>query len=160
MQSHYEQREERTSHDYDQVYDSYDTLSPSITTSTTTAYRSAVGPRVNTFSRSRPTGLGVGTRMYQNHQSTGFGGGGGGASQSFFSSLYSQGVPLRGGAVAINTMRQRDKRDLETLNDKFAQYVEKVRFLEAHNRKLAMELEVLRNRTGQYVLNMKTKNKK
>jgi intermediate filament protein if len=145
MQSHYEQREERTSHDYDQVYDSYDALSPSITTSTTTAYRSAVGPRVNTFSRSRPTGLGVGTRMYQNHQSTGFGGGG---------------VPLRGGAVAINTTRQRDKRDLETLNDKFAQYVEKVRFLEAHNRKLAMELEVLRNRTGQYVLNMKTKNKK
>jgi hypothetical protein len=51
--------------------------------------------------------------------------------------------------VNINTARKRDKRDLEILNDKFAQYVEKVRFLEAQNRKLALELEVLSSRSGQ-----------
>ena len=41
------------------------------------------------------------------------------------------------------------KRELCQLNDKFAQYVEKVRFLEAQNRKLQLELEALQNKAGQ-----------
>ena len=50
---------------------------------------------------------------------------------------------------AINTARQRDKDELVDLNDKFAQYVEAVRSLEALNRTLNHELSQLRNRTGQ-----------
>ncbi|CAF4467357.1 unnamed protein product, partial [Rotaria magnacalcarata] len=71
------------------------------------------------------------------------------------------GVAIRGGRSAtytcttdaaslqIQSARLREKRDLVFLNDKFAQYVEKVRYLEAHNRKLAMELNYLQNRSGQ-----------
>ncbi|CAF0904464.1 unnamed protein product [Rotaria sp. Silwood1] len=52
-------------------------------------------------------------------------------------------------AIELYSTRLREKRDLVVLNDKFASYVEKVRFLEAHNRKLVMELELLRSRLGQ-----------
>ena len=44
------------------------------------------------------------------------------------------GISIRGGGgqstalVGFNATRQRDKRELVQLNDKFAQYVEKVRF--------------------------------
>jgi hypothetical protein len=92
----------------------------------------------------------VSTRIYQTYSSIGnanhFGPG-------LASLVNSPGVPLRGGSnaintaiVSINTARQRDKRELENLNDKFAQYVEKVRFLEAHNRKLVLEIDALQNR--------------
>jgi hypothetical protein len=148
MYSHYEQRQERTSRDYDRLNDSRDTFS-----STSTSYRSGINPRVTNVPRSRPTGLGasgVSTRMYQNYSSTG------GFGPGLASLVNFPGVPLRGGStganaavVNINTARKRDKRDLEILNDKFAQYVEKVRFLEAQNRKLALELEVLSSRSGQ-----------
>jgi len=151
MYSHYEQRQERTSRDYDRLNDSRETFS-----STSTSYRSGINPRVTNVQRSRPTGLGaagVSTRMYQSHSSTG---GSGGFGPGLASLVNFPGVPLRGGStganaavVTINTARKRDKRDLEILNDKFAQYVEKVRFLEAQNRKLALELEVLSSRSGQ-----------
>ncbi|CAF1089933.1 unnamed protein product [Rotaria sordida] len=52
-------------------------------------------------------------------------------------------------AAEANATRLREKHDLVILNDKFATYIEKVRFLEAHNRKLQMELEFLRSRVGQ-----------
>ncbi|CAF4267321.1 unnamed protein product, partial [Rotaria sordida] len=45
--------------------------------------------------------------------------------------------------------RQREKHELEQLNDKLAQYVEKVKFLEIQNKKLQMELDILRSRAGQ-----------
>ncbi|CAF2433381.1 unnamed protein product [Rotaria sp. Silwood2] len=51
--------------------------------------------------------------------------------------------------VEVYSIRIREKRDLVALNDKFATYVEKVRFLEANNRKLVMELDLLRSRLGQ-----------
>lgn len=47
----------------------------------------------------------------------------------------------------INSARERDKRDLMHLNDKFAQYVEKLRFLEAQNRKLKQDIEALESRS-------------
>ncbi len=152
MYTHYEQRQERTAHDYDRVDDSYDV------SSTGSTYRSAMGPRVTNVQRSRQSGIGgagVMTRIYQSIQSTGgsanFGQGGLAALASF------PGVPMRGAGssstalVGLNLTRQRDKRELVQLNDKFAQYIEKVRFLEAQNRKLVLELEALRNRSGQLV---------
>jgi len=149
MYSHYEQRHDRSSRDYDRNDDNYETIS-------STTYRSSMTPRVTNVQRSRPTGLnapGVSTRIYQSYLSTGtnshFGPG-------LASLVHFPGVPIRGGStsvntavVNINTARQREKRDLENLNDKFAQYVEKVRFLEAHNRKLGLEVDGLRNRVRQ-----------
>jgi hypothetical protein len=152
MYSNYEQRQERVSHDYDRVAESYD--STSSTGSTT--YRSAMRPRVTNVQRARSSALsgsggGVMTRVYQSFQS----GGGGNFGQGLASLANFPGVPIRGSSnsntalVGLNVTRQRDKRDLVQLNDKFAQYVEKVRFLEAQNRKLALELEALQKRAGQ-----------
>lgn len=45
-------------------------------------------------------------------------------------------------ASAILESREREKKDLADLNDRLASYIEKVRFLEAQNRKLAADLEV------------------
>jgi hypothetical protein len=155
MYSHYERRNDRSTRDYDQHEDTYETQSSA-------TYRSAMGPRVTNIQRSRPTGLtapGVSTRVYQSYLSTCTGGNFG---PGLASLVHFPGVPLRSGStnvntavVSINTARQRDKRDLENLNDKFAQYVEKVRYLEAHNRKLALEVDALRNRGKQQVIKIK-----
>lgn len=66
------------------------------------------------------------------------------------------GIPMRpsssfpGSAiVAVKETRLREKQQLSQLNDKFAQYVEKIRFLEAQNKKLELELKGLRSREGQ-----------
>ena len=137
MYSHYDQRQSRRDDDGN----TYESVS-------STTYRSTMSPRTTTAQWSRPSG--VSTRSYQTHLSTGntnhFGPG-------LASLVNSPGVPLRGGSngvntaiVSINSARQRDKRELENLNDKFAQYVEKVRFLEAHNRKLLLEIDTLQNR--------------
>jgi hypothetical protein len=157
MYSHYEQRQNRSLRDYERNEDTYEAVS-------STTYRSSMTPRITNVQRSRPTGLnasGVSTRIYQSYLSTGNDGNFG---PGLASLVHFPGVPLRGGSngvntavVSINTARQRDKRDLEHLNDKFAQYVEKVRFLEAHNRKLILEIEALRNRAGQYVIKNKNK---
>jgi hypothetical protein len=40
--------------------------------------------------------------------------------------------------------REREKRELGHLNDRFASYIERVRYLEAQNKKLLLELEHLR----------------
>jgi hypothetical protein len=40
--------------------------------------------------------------------------------------------------------REREKRELSHLNDRFASYIERVRYLEAQNKKLQLELEHLR----------------
>ena len=150
MSTHYDQRYDRSSRDFERHDDN------TYQTAFTTTYRSTMTPRITNVQRSRPTNLntsGVSTRIYQSYTSRGpasrFGPG-------LASLVHSSGVPLRRDApgvstaiVSINTARQRDKRELENLNDKFAQYVEKVRFLEAHNRKLAMEVDALQNRVRQ-----------
>lgn len=147
-QQMYDQR--RSGNDYDRVEDSYDS-----TMTSTSTYRSAMSPRVTNVQRPRSSAIGGGgvtTRMYQSIQS---GGGAGNFAGGLASLANFPGVPMRGGQgasmamVGVNTNRQREKRDLVQLNDKFAQYVEKVRFLEAQNRKLMMELEALQGRTGQ-----------
>lgn len=52
------------------------------------------------------------------------------------------------GVTNVKTTREREKRDLQDLNERFANYIEKVRFLEAQNRKLGSELDELRSKWG------------
>jgi len=50
------------------------------------------------------------------------------------------------GIHAFQNERTREKADMQDLNERFASYIEKVRWLEAQNAKLEAELEALRNR--------------
>ncbi|XP_071115711.1 60 kDa neurofilament protein-like isoform X3 [Haliotis cracherodii] len=52
------------------------------------------------------------------------------------------------GVGSVRTTRQREKKDMQDLNERFASYIEKVRFLEAQNKKLGNELEALRSKWG------------
>ncbi|KAK7462657.1 hypothetical protein BaRGS_00038308, partial [Batillaria attramentaria] len=48
----------------------------------------------------------------------------------------------------VKSTREREKQDMRDLNERFANYIEKVRFLEAQNRKLASELDDLKGKWG------------
>lgn len=52
------------------------------------------------------------------------------------------------GVNSVKTSRDREKKDMQDLNERFAGYIEKVRFLEAQNRKLADELDRLKSKWG------------
>ncbi len=52
------------------------------------------------------------------------------------------------GVSSVKTSRDREKKDMQDLNERFASYIEKVRFLEAQNRKLADELDRLKSKWG------------
>jgi intermediate filament protein if len=59
-------------------------------------------------------------------------------------------------ASAIRDSREREKKEMCELNDRLASYIEKVRFLEAQNRKLAADLELLKGRWGKDTTSIKT----
>lgn len=52
------------------------------------------------------------------------------------------------GVTAVKSTREQEKKDMQDLNERFASYIEKVRFLEAQNRRLADELEKLKSKWG------------
>lgn len=52
------------------------------------------------------------------------------------------------GVISFKSNREKEKKDMQDLNERFANYIEKVRFLEAQNKKLASELEQLRSHWG------------
>lgn len=52
------------------------------------------------------------------------------------------------GVNNVKTARAGEKKDMQDLNERFASYIEKVRFLEAQNRKLADELDKLKSKWG------------
>ncbi|KAI0979773.1 hypothetical protein GJ496_010301 [Pomphorhynchus laevis] len=70
------------------------------------------------------------------------------------------GIPMKPNSHTSlqESIRNNDKRELGQLNDKFANYVEKVRFLEAQNKKLLLELEAIKKigKCGESVRNMFT----
>ncbi|CAG5134417.1 unnamed protein product [Candidula unifasciata] len=52
------------------------------------------------------------------------------------------------GVTNVKSTREKEKKDMQQLNERFANYIEKVRFLEAQNRKLISELDQLKNNWG------------
>lgn len=52
------------------------------------------------------------------------------------------------GVGAVQTSRESEKKSLQDLNERFANYIEKVRFLEAQNKRLADELDKLKSKWG------------
>jgi len=52
------------------------------------------------------------------------------------------------GVQNVKSSRDKEKKDMQDLNERFASYIEKVRFLEAQNRKLADELDKLKSKWG------------
>lgn len=80
-------------------------------------------------------------------------GGSGGSSYKRTVEISSGHIPaysqMSSGRVSdVKTSREREKRDMQDLNERFANYIEKVRFLEAQNRKLGSELEDLKGKWG------------
>lgn len=53
-------------------------------------------------------------------------------------------------ASAILHRREEERREMEQLNDKFADYIMKVRFLQAQNRKLTGDIDHLASKSGQH----------
>lgn len=76
-----------------------------------------------------------------------------GAASSIPSGAYA--VVSSTGVAAVKNSREREKKDMQDLNERFASYIEKVRFLEAQNRKLADELEKLKSRWGKETTQIK-----
>jgi len=89
---------------------------------------------------------------------------GGGSTMSIErSSRYSTTSALPGGSMAlqasgvtnVKTARDKEKKDMQDLNERFASYIEKVRFLEAQNRRLDGELEKLKEKWGKETTQIK-----
>ncbi|TMS36309.1 hypothetical protein L596_003503 [Steinernema carpocapsae] len=59
-------------------------------------------------------------------------------------------------ASTIRDAREREKKEMSDLNDRLASYIEKVRFLEAQNRKLSADLDMLRSRWGKDTSSIKS----
>lgn len=71
------------------------------------------------------------------------------ASPGFYSSVTSTGVD------SVKRTHEKERRDMQDLNERFASYIEKVRFLEAQNRRLADELEKLKSKWGKETTQVK-----
>lgn len=72
-----------------------------------------------------------------------------GASPGFYASVTTTGMDN------VKRTHEKEKRDMQDLNERFASYIEKVRFLEAQNRRLADELEKLRAKWGKETTQVK-----
>jgi intermediate filament protein if len=59
------------------------------------------------------------------------------------------------GMTGVKSTRDKEKKDMQDLNERFASYIEKVRFLEAQNRRLDGELEKLKSKWGKETTQIK-----
>nr|AAC46633.1 filarin [Haemopis marmorata] len=70
--------------------------------------------------------------------------------------VYGSGGMAGGAATSVTDQRKSEKREMQDLNERFAGYIEKVRFLEAQNKKLSDELDTLKSRWGKQTTVIKT----
>jgi len=117
------------------TYDTYGSIGSSV------GYMSAITPRQVIITRPVKN-LGGGNRSVTSKMSVSH-------------SMSSSAVPLRGTAgagkwalVPFTSQRVEEKRQLAELNDRFAEYIGKIRYLEAVNRKLSRDLDNIRNKKG------------
>ncbi|XP_074654132.1 60 kDa neurofilament protein-like isoform X2 [Tubulanus polymorphus] len=107
-----------------------------------TYYRSSMNPRTTVISRTQAGVTGSSTQKrgrVEVRQPSGSG------AFSFSSA----------DVTAMRGEREKEKKDMQDLNERFAGYIEKIRFLEAQNRKLAQELETLKSRWGKETIEIK-----
>jgi len=57
--------------------------------------------------------------------------------------------------TGVKSTRDKEKKDMQDLNERFASYIEKVRFLEAQNRRLGGELDKLKSKWGKETTQIK-----
>jgi len=97
----------------------------------------------------------------------GMGGGGGGGGMSLRMAVAALGGGSMGGGIsgavrevasnptAVIAQREKEKRDLQELNDRFASYIERVRFLEADNKRLQSIIDTLKVKFEQLEVTLK-----
>merc|ERR1719289_652256 len=96
----------------------------------------------------------------------GGGGGGGGGGMSLRMAVAALGGSSGGGIsgavrevasnpTAVIAQREKEKRDLQELNDRFASYIERVRFLEADNKRLQSIIDTLKVKFEQLEVTLK-----
>jgi len=108
-------------------------------------------------------GGGGGMSISQSSISRSGGGGGGGMSLKMAVAALGGGGGGISGAVrevasnptAVIAQREREKRDLQELNDRFASYIERVRFLEADNKRLQSIIDTLKVKFEQLEVTLK-----
>ena len=111
-------------------------------------YRSSITPRSTNIQRSSASGsISPGVHITRTVE----------MSSGFSLPNYCNAANITNNGVAdFKTTREREKMDMRDLNLRFANYIEKVRFLEAQNRKLASELDELRSKWGKETNAVKT----
>ena len=126
------------------------TSSSSYSTEGLNQYRPVIAPRNLVIQRTMAGSLGGASggssRTYSVERSSGMGYG---APSGAYANVTNTGV------TAVKTSREREKKDMQDLNERFASYIEKVRFLEAQNRRLADELEKLKAKWGKETTQIK-----
>ena len=106
-------------------------------------YRSGIGPRSgNMITRTSTSPMKGGSSFMRTVEMSSGGSGGFIDVPGAYSKISGVGV------TNVKHTREREKKDMQDLNERFANYIEKVRFLEAQNKKLANELEQLRAKWG------------
>jgi len=107
--------------------------------------KSGIANRSFVITRSDPS---VKRQSMGGGRSSGMGGMGGGGMRASFSPGTMQTLSNTG-ITDFRGNREKEKREMQNLNERLAGYIEKVHFLETQNKKLEAELEVLRNRKSE-----------
>ena len=105
-------------------------------------YRSLIAPRTTIIQRTSYGPSYGAVKSSASQRSMAYGMLGHGPAAGAYANMTSSGVQN------VKQSRDREKKDMQDLNERFASYIEKVRFLEAQNRKLADELDKLKSKWG------------
>jgi intermediate filament protein if len=129
------------------VYETKTSSSSSYNTDNVTPYRAVIAPRNLVIQRTAAGGGGGGSSSRLIERSVGMSYAG--APSGAYANVTNTGV------TAVKSSREREKKDMQDLNERFASYIEKVRFLEAQNKRLADELDKLKAKWGKETTQIK-----